>query len=98
MRHVDRGTIGCHSHLIHAERIVGDPCHHVMHEIIGQQAAIAASAIVHATLADVEQALIGCHRHASLACFRNGELLYQRVVVVNIIDVDLAIIDHVEPM
>src|SRR6266567_4246479 len=47
VRHVDRGTVRCYGQLIHAERIVGDPCHYVMHEIIGQQAAVAASAIVH---------------------------------------------------
>src|SRR6266566_3383261 len=69
-----------------------------MHEVIGQQAAVLATAIARATLADVEQTLVGCHRHSALARLGYGELLHQCMVVVNVIGVDLAIVHHVEPV
>ena len=98
VRHVDGGAIRRHGELVHAERVVGDPGHHIMHEVICQQAAVTAAASARATLADVEQAPSGCHCHSALARLGNGELFDQRMVVVNVIGVDRAIVHHVEPV
>src|SRR5579863_268536 len=98
MRHINSFTIRRYGKLIDAKRVVGDPGYHVMHEVVGYQAAIFARANVHATLGDVEYSLFGSYRYATLACFGNGELLHKRMVVVYVIGINLAIIHYIQPV
>src|SRR5579872_4703340 len=98
MGHVDGGAIRCQSRLIHTKRVVGDPGHHIMYKVIGQQAAIPAITSVYATFADVEQALIGCHGYSTFARLGNGELFHQCIVIVDVIGINLTIVHRVEPM
>src|SRR5690348_8589956 len=98
MRHVDGFAIRRDGKLIDAKGVVGDPGHHVMHKVIGQQAAVLASADVHTTLRDVEHSLIGCYRYSTLASFGNRELLHQGMIAVYVIRIDLAVIHHIQPV
>src|SRR5579859_1630455 len=98
MRHIDGFAIRRDGKLIDTKGVVSDPGHHVMHEVIGYQAAVFAGANVHAALSDVEYSLIGGHRYSTLACFGNGELLHQGMVVVYVIRIDLAVVHYIQPV